>query len=382
MLIIADENIPHVEETFGHLGEIRREPGRTLTAAQVRDAEVLLVRSVTAVNAQLLAGSAVRFVGSATIGVDHLDLDYLKQQGITWANAPGSNANSVVEYVISALCRLDGALQQLLSGARVGIVGLGNVGGQLYRRLDRLGIECVGYDPLLDPHRYPILTGFEEVMEADVICLHTPLTESGPYPTRHLLNEAVLEQLKPGTLILNAGRGAVIDNAALYEVLQHRDDLCVVLDVWENEPEINQRLMQRVDLATPHIAGYSYDGKLAGTQMIYEACCDYLGEPIRQRLGDVTTLTPLKVQHWAHTGETPVEAVRKVVLAAYDIAEDDQRLRGAVNHRGEVSIGQVFDRLRREYPRRREFNRFRVALPENATQSLHDLLADLGFSLD
>jgi erythronate-4-phosphate dehydrogenase len=323
-LIVADENIPDVRAAFGALGEIRTLPGRALRRRDLDGADVLLVRSVTRVDRALLEGSAVAFVGSATIGTDHLDLDYLRQRGIAVANAPGSNAAAVVDYVLSSFCALDGVLEGLLDGGVVGIIGLGNVGGRLLRRLRGLGIRCVGYDPLLAPRADLPLCDLEAVLGADVICCHTPLTTGGPHPTRHLLDEARLRGLRRGALLLNAGRGAVIDNAALLRVLRERPDLRAVLDVWEGEPAIDRRLLQRAAIGTPHIAGYSWDGKLAGMRMILEACCRYLREPVPP-LAAPAAPPPLTID----SGLSGAALLRAAVLAACDVRADDGRLRAA-----------------------------------------------------
>ena len=282
--IVADENIPQVEQYFSPVGEVRCVDGRHLSQAQLLDVDILLVRSVTEVNEALLAGTKVRFVATATIGTDHLDTQYLDANGIGWASAPGCNADSVVDFVISACCRMEGLMEWLLTQGVVGIVGMGNVGSRLYQRLDKLGIACCGYDPLIEQSRYPILTDLDTVLAADVICLHTPLTIHGSHPSYHLLNAERLASLPAGTVIVSAGRGAVIDGEALKTALTDRDDLGAILDVWENEPTIDIELMKRVDFGSPHIAGYSLDGKLTGTRMIFEACCRFLeieaGEPI------------------------------------------------------------------------------------------------------
>jgi len=371
-LIVADENIPEVGRYFSALGEVRTRPGRSLAASDLGDAEILLVRSVTRVDAALLEGSRVRFVGTATIGTDHLDLEYLQRQGIAWASAPGCNATSVVEYVLSGLCVLDGVLERLLSGGRVGIIGLGNVGMRLMQRLRRLGIEAVAFDPFLAPA--PYLRDLDEVLAADVVCCHTPLTRTGPHPTHHLLNASRLQRLHPGAVLLNAGRGAMIDNRALLALLNERPDLRVVLDVWEGEPDIDLDLLERVAIATPHIAGYSLDGKLAGTRMILDACCSFLNESTPQ-LEAVAGDAPLMRLPSELTGAA---LLRGAVLAAYDVREDDRRLRSALAAGGGA---QAFDLLRKHYPVRRELAAYRVlADTEDLSARAKAVLNDLGLA--
>jgi erythronate-4-phosphate dehydrogenase len=355
--IVADENIPHVCSIFSSLGKVTTVNGRDLSKEQLLDADILLVRSVTRVNKALLDGTSVRFVATATIGTDHLDKQYLKSRDISWACAPGSNADSVVDYVISACCRLDGLLEWLLADGIVGIVGMGNVGGRLYERLDRLGIKVSAYDPLIEQDRYSVLTSLDEVLMADVICLHAPLTRDGDYPSYHLFDAECLDSINTGAVLINAGRGSVIDNASLKQLLERRDDFCAVLDVWEGEPAIDIDLLKRIDLATPHIAGYSFDGKLAGTEMIYEACCQFLGteiDVIENSVRDTLSITLSKLNN-------PVEAMREAVLACYDIAKDDQNLRGRLLHVDATNRSKEFDDLRKNYPVRREFSKCHIA---------------------
>src|SRR5690606_17938748 len=280
------------------------------------------VRSVTPVNAALLSGSRVCFVGTATIGTDHLDVEFLQRAGIGYANAPGSNAQSVVDYVLSALAAQEGLLACLLGGkARVGVVGLGNVGGRLLRRLHALGIDAVGFDPYVDAPDLPQNT-LEVVLGCDVVCLHTPLTREGAHPTWHLLDENRMRSLRSGAVLLNAGRGAVIDNQGLLHMLEAGPDLRVILDVWEPEPAISLDLLERVALGTPHIAGYSFDGKLAGTRMLLQASCEYLAQPL-PAYSSSDDSTPITVP----AGGDAVTALEAALLAVYDPRRDDAALR-------------------------------------------------------
>ncbi len=382
MRIIADENIPMVEEFFADLGEVVRLPGRSMTAEDLRGADALLVRSVTKVNQALLAESQVRFVGTCTIGVDHLDRDYLESAGITWASAPGCNANSVVEYVYAALAHLDiDWLEQ-----RVGIIGCGNVGGLLHKRLRAQGVECHCYDPFLDLEHDPDLTKLESVLDWDIVCLHTPYTTDGPHPTHHLIGKKELARLRPGALLLNGGRGPVVDNTALLEHLESGASLQVVLDVWEPEPEISRSLLQLVDLGSPHIAGYSYDGKVTGTEMIYQALCQHLGQEPSKRLSE--QLPALDNDQCLIRANDPWLALRNAVEQVYAIAADDRRLRALAQRAdaGEESFGNGFDALRKHYPVRREFNNYRLVFePEvelQARAKITERLVPLGFRAD
>lgn len=374
MKIVADENIPLINEFFGRLGEVVTVSGRHMTTADVCDADALIVRSVTRVNRQLLEGSKIKFVGTCTIGVDHLDQAYLEGHGITWSSAPGCNANSVVEYVYSALSHLN--INWL--GLRVGIIGRGNVGGLLYKRLKAQGVDVVCYDPHLDYALNPDLVSLEAVLACDVVSMHTPLVKSGVHPSFHLLGVDELRKLKKGAVLLNAGRGAVINNQALLQVLHERPDLRVVLDVWEPEPDISLALLDKVELGTPHIAGYSYDGKLNGTEMIYQACCKAFDIAPQASLRSL--VPPLDNNQLSIHQQSDLWTTTKTLIAqVYDIAADDARLRelAAKARLGNADFGLGFDNLRKHYPIRREFHNYRI---ENADdQNLKAWLQVLGF---
>jgi len=386
--IVADENIPFVHEFFDALGEVTTFAGRTLSAEHVAEADVLLVRSVTKVNEELLAGSRVKFVGTCTIGTDHLDTEYLQSQDIHYASAPGCNANSVVEYVFSVLA----TLKPDWNDATFGIIGCGNVGGKLRLRLKALGLSVAVYDPFLSSSANPDLASLDAVLEADVICMHTPFTQAGPYPTLHLLDEERLQSLKPGALLINAGRGPAVDNQALKRVMAQRTDLKVALDVWEPEPNLDTDLLDRVHRVSPHIAGYSFDGKVQGTAMIYRALCNqYAIEPLcsadQLLASDESNQVSL---HLAGCEGDVVDVANQAILAAYNVSDDDARTRAALGHascrESDVILAESFDQLRKSYPKRREFPCFSIAsmpstLTQNEKKSLSELLASLGFTL-
>jgi len=378
MKIIADENIPSVEQAFSTLGDVTLLPGRELRAADVRDADILLVRSVTRVDPRLLEGSRVRFVGSATIGFDHVDRDYLRAHNIGFATAPGSNATSAAEYVVSAL--LAQAVRDGFQPAdkTVGIVGCGNVGSRVWRKLAALGCECRVNDPPLQARGgHDDYVELDSLLDADILSLHVPLTRAGDHPTYHLIDETFLQRLKPGAILINTARGAVIDNPALDRLLAERPDVSVVLDVWEGEPAISTALLEKVALGTAHIAGYSLDGKLRGTGMIYRAACDYFQRPagwVAER--QLPESPPLKPE--IDRDDDPVDVVRKVVHSCYDVRRDAERLRGLLDLDPEQRPG-YFDRLRKEYPVRREFSTTTVVL-DGVDERLQTMLQGLGFT--
>jgi len=335
MKIVADSNIPFVQEAFCALGDVVLTPGRHMTPAVVRDADLLLVRSVTPVNAALLDGSRVRFVATATIGTDHVDTAYLGLRGIGFASAAGCNANSVAEYVVAALLELSHCRGFRLRDKTLGVVGVGNVGSKVARYARALGLRVLENDPPRQRREHlPSFVSLEQILAAaDIITLHVPLTRTGPDATFHLFEP------RRG-IIINTSRGAVLDNRKL--VTAPLDAL--VLDVWEGEPHILPALLDKATIATPHIAGYSFDGKVNGTVMIYQAACRHLG------------VTP----SWRPKLTGPAQPVlagddlRAVVRQAYDIRADDAALRRDYRQ---------FDRLRAEYPVRWEFFHYRTALP-------------------
>ncbi|MDG2018488.1 MAG: 4-phosphoerythronate dehydrogenase [Porticoccaceae bacterium] len=363
--IIADQNMPLVEAHFGHLGEVELMAGRDIDRHSIEGAEILLVRSVTQVNQSLLEGSSVRFVGSATAGTDHIDLDYLAENGIQFAHAPGCNAEAVAQYALSVFSRLKPRWLE----SKVGIVGCGNVGGRLYQKLVALGVDCQVYDPFLSQSQIPDLVSFDQILDCEIITLHTPLTTEGQFPTHHMFNQQVLAQLKPNSLLINAGRGAVIDNLALIDRLKQSDNLQVALDVWEPEPEINAELLDLVSIATPHIAGYSNEGKIRGTTMLYDAVCRlYLDDQSTQNSNN---LTKDKKDSIEATGKT----LNQLLVECYNVQADDLRMRERLK---QGDIGQAFDQLRKNYPQRREYSHFAVS----ADTALSRQLKILGYSTD
>ncbi len=372
--ILADENIPLAREAFGTLGAVRLVSGRQITPDAAREADVLLVRSVTRVDAALVEGSPLRFVGSATIGTDHVDLDALRASGIAFAHAPGSNAESVVEFVLAALLRLAARRGETLREKSVGVVGCGAIGGRLAARLTAFGTRVLKNDPPLaeratqagTPHDF--VAWSEVLAEADVVTLHVPLTHAGSHATHHLFDKTTLNRLKPGAWLVNTARGAVVSNGALKEVLEAGRLDAVVLDVWEHEPTPDPDLLRRVALATPHVAGYSYDGKVEGTRMLYHALARHLGLPPAwdaaaalapapdDRLALIPPAATLPETAW-------LDALARQMV---DLPAADTRLRRLLARPPDEHAAFFID-LRKHYPRRRTFRLHtlaRHAVPE------------------
>jgi len=376
MLIVADENIPLLDAFFAGFGEIRRVPGRSIDRATVEQADVLLVRSVTNVNRALLEGSTVRFVGTCTIGTDHLDLDYFNEAGITWSSAPGCNARGVVDYVLGSLMTLAEIEGVDLPQRTYGVIGAGEVGGRLIKVLKGLGWNVKVCDPPRQAAEGGDYVSLEQIIEqCDVISLHTPLTRTGKGATWHLFDEQRLLQLKPGTWLINAARGPVVDNAALREVLLEREDLQAVLDVWEAEPEVDVALAELCVLATPHIAGYSLDGKQRGTAQIYQAYCEFIGQPPSIQFSELLP-APWLSEVTLHADSDPAWALAMLCRGVYDPRRDDADFRRSlVGNVGEQRA--AFDVLRKQYPVRREIEGLKVRIDGDSPQ-LQQIVAALG----
>jgi erythronate-4-phosphate dehydrogenase len=371
MQIFADENMPLVQQFFAEIGNVTLFDGRRVTPATLQHADILLVRSVTEVNADLLALNAnLRFVGTATIGMDHIDHAFLAARGISFASAPGCNAQSVVEYVLSSLWCLASKYQWDLASKTVGIVGAGNIGSRLALALKALGISVLQCDPLRAVKDITFAhTEFESLcQQVDIISFHTPLCAEGKHPTRHMLNTQSLCLLKPDCAIINASRGAVIDNKALLQDLTTSGlRRPVVLDVWEDEPRILTALLPYVDIATAHIAGHSIEGKARGTEMLYQRCCDMLGRPSKRQLNQLLTVPAMqKLQISANFGLPDVQNLARLL---YDVRRDDAILRHSLSDKG-------FDWIRKTYPARREFSSLQLS-----GNVVPDYLLQLGFSV-
>ena len=361
MHILADENIPLVDEFFAGFGKIRRMPGRSINRAALENVDVLLVRSVTRVDRELLEGSAVRFVGTCTIGTDHLDLDYFEQAGIEWASAPGCNARGVVDYVLGSLLALSEVHGEALARRRFGVVGAGEVGGRLLEVLRGLGWDVRVCDPPRQDREAGDFVSLDEILaECDVVSLHTPLTLGGDWPTFHLFDQARLSRLRPGTWLINASRGAVVDNAALRDLLLQRPDLEAVLDVWEGEPQVDVALAGLCRIATPHIAGYSLDGKLRGTAQIYAALCAARGVEPAIELAQLMPGPALTELAFASSAE-PAEMLATLCRAVYDPRRDDADFRRSLLG-DEAQRRAGFDLLRKQYPPRREIDGLKVRI--------------------
>lgn len=379
--IVADADMPLVGTLFSRFGPVTRLSGRAIDRDALREADVLLVRSVTRVDAALLAGTPVRFVGSATIGTDHLDVAALREQGIEVVNAPGCNARAVAEYVVAAvleLCRRQSRDWRTLT---VGVAGAGNVGGRVVALWRALGLRVLVCDPPLAAQGVPGLVPLDALREADVLCFHVPLVREAPWPSVHLVDERFLAGLRPGTVLLNAGRGEVFDNHALLASLAGPHAPRLVLDVWEGEPRPIPALVSAVDIATPHVAGHSVEGKLRGTWQVYEAFCAWSGQNPAMSWEDCLPDGELPVVDLPEPGPHALGNLLRQVLP---LGEDDARLKAACGE-GAVTANDGFDHLRRGYRVRREFPAIRFREPSCLAQwpaAEREMLSRLGFRVE
>ena len=365
LTIVADSNIASLNEFFNAstLGqETKRKvkifavAGRDINAQLLAELQpdVLLIRSVTPVGAALLAdNNSVKFVGSATIGTDHVDQDYLAARNITFANAAGCSKHSVAQYVLTAILTLRPQYwQPSMPPVTLGIIGLGNIGSTLAQYAHDLGWQVLGYDPLLPASNINNASFAQVISQSDVISLHVPLTDKkdnanpngSDYPTRYLIDNNALDAMPADTLLINSARGPVINAHDLVADIE-RTGRQVVLDVFEHEPEIAERLLSKLAIATPHIAGYTVEGKLRGTQIIYDALCEKLAVTPAQSMH---TLLPLNMFLWSELKAHPERLIK-----FYNIMQDDAALRSKLAD-GQVK-GADFDQLRRDYHLRREW---------------------------
>jgi erythronate-4-phosphate dehydrogenase len=381
--IVVNKHTPYVVQAFEKIGKVTALGSREITKDTVRDADILIVRSETKVDCDLLEGSRVKFVGTVTIGKDHVDEEYLAKNGITFVSAPGSNSNSVSEYVTGALLEIAYIKGFSLRDKTIGIIGVGNVGSKVWRKAEALGLRVLLNDPPLERQGsgYP-LHSLDEVMEADILTLHVPLTRSGPDATYHLFDEKRIRSMNHGAILFNTSRGAVVETESLQSALRNRHLEAAVLDVWEGEPNISASLLELVMLGSPHIAGYSLDGKVNALQMNYDAVCRFLSLPFNR---DMKTLVPDPALPDIKIGMMKLSCehlLRDIVKECYDICLDDRSLRSLASV-PDTDRGEYFQKLRAGYRIRREFFNFSVSMVTKANEAreVADVLRLLGFKV-
>jgi erythronate-4-phosphate dehydrogenase len=375
MRIAVDSNIPQAAEAFAAFGEVHLVQGRSLVRDQLDGCDALIVRSTCRVDSQLLEGTRIQFVGTATSGTEHVDTSYLRERGIVFAAASGSNAISVAEYVVLALHLLSYDRGFVLAEKTLGIVGCGHVGREVLRCATALGIVCVvGDPPLARSTAEPLYRNLDEALGCHVVTLHVPLAYSGPDPTYRLLNADTMGKMRQGGTLVNTARGGVVGESALREALERAHVADAIIDVWEEEPVCDPRTAEYAFLATPHIAGHSIDGKLRGTGMMVRALARFT--QAESAWSEVSVLP-------AHLDREPIpvrslcDALDACLTYLYDPRTDDTAMRSWLDG-AEGERGARFDAYRRNYPARREFSALRVTASDS---ELAERLTRLGLSV-
>ena len=370
--IIADDKIPFLKGALESFADVEYMAGGAITRDHIKDTDALLIRTRTLCDKALLENSSVKFIGTATIGYDHIDTAWCESRGIVWKNAPGCNAGSVNQYMASTLVHLAREFGSLKNRV-LGVVGVGNVGAKVVNTAERLGMRVY----LCDPPRVRNegvcgFISFEGILrECDIITFHVPLNLKGPDRTYHLINQTMLDSVNEGTIIINTSRGEVADGKALKAALERGKIAGAVLDVWENEPDIDFSLLDRCAIGTPHIAGYSADGKARGTAMVVSELSRFFGLDLDEW---VPLNIPVPEDHTIRIdckGRTEEEILTHAIESTYQVVMDDRRLREAP---------ELFEKQRGDYPLRREFNAYTV-IPDNGSAEINRILRRFGFNV-
>jgi erythronate-4-phosphate dehydrogenase len=373
MKIIIDDKIPYIRGAFEGVAEVVYLAGSKTTPEVVKDADAIVTRTRTICNEKLLAGSSVKFIATATIGYDHIDTDYCDAAGIKWINAPGCNSKSVEQYIASTLMVLAETRNLQLKDLTIGVVGVGNVGSKVARIAELFGMKVLKNDPPRERSEGSAeFVSLKQVMEeADIITLHVPLNMKGEDATFHLGNPEFFSGLKKKPIVINSCRGEVVDTLAVKNALKSGQIAAFVCDCWENEPDLDLELLAMTEIATPHIAGYSKDGKATGTEMSVHAISKYFNLGLESWHPSGVELPEKPVFELDGSGLSKQQIISKAILHTYDIRKDDQDFR--------KNTAQ-FEQLRGDYPTRREFPAFTI-VPKNVPEKTLDILKKLGFNV-
>jgi erythronate-4-phosphate dehydrogenase len=364
MKIIIDDKIPFIRGVFEPYAEVNYFGGSAIGSEHVSDADALIVRTRTRCDEHLLRGTKVKFVGTATIGFDHIDTQWCEENSVVWTNAPGCNADSVEQYISAALLHWAEENAKKLSDLCIGVVGVGHVGSRVARSCKLLGMKVL----LNDPPRERLegsndFHDLETICEmADIISFHVPLNYSGVDKTVHLVNAELLSKLKPGTLIVNSCRGEVFDTESVIKAIENMQIVPPIIDCWENEPKVNSKLLERTFLATPHIAGYSSDGKANGTAMIVRALARHFDLPLTDWIPDEIPVPKESVIRIHPDQKSEQTIFAEAVLKTYPIWQDDKRFR---------ENPSLFEEQRGSYPLRREYHAFTIDKGELDQEIIH-----------
>jgi erythronate-4-phosphate dehydrogenase len=374
MKFIIDDKIPYIKGALEPFGKVIYLSGPRTTSDIVRDADAIITRTRTICNKELLAGSSVKFIATATIGYDHIDTRYCKAAGIKWTNAPGCNSKSVEQYIASALMTLAERKGFQLKGKTIGVVGVGQVGSTVAHVCELFGMKVLLNDPprarTEGPEKFSDLS--EIMQKADIITLHVPLNKQGEDITYHLADSQFFASLKCQPILINSCRGGVLDTFSVKTAMKNGQIAGLVIDCWENEPNIDLELLEMADLATPHIAGYSKDGKANGTSMSIQAVSRFFNlgiddwKALQVELPNQTTI------ELDGLNKTRQKVLEEAVLTSYDIRTDDAALR---------KNPELFEKLRGDYPVRREFPIYTV-ITKNIDEETCETLKSLGFKVN
>jgi erythronate-4-phosphate dehydrogenase len=373
MKIVADDKIPFLKGVLEPYAEVVYLPGSNISSLDLIDSDALLVRTRTKCNEYLLKGTGIKFIGTATIGFDHIDTAYCENSNIKWTNAPGCNSGSVKQYITSALLKLSCEHKFKLNEKTLGIIGVGNVGTKVEKVARALGMNVLLNDPPRERREgSPGFVTFDTILqEADIITIHVPLNKTGEDKTYHLFSEEVFFRTLKQPWLINSSRGEVVDTSALKKALNSGLIKGAILDVWENEPGIDHELLSSAFLASPHIAGYSTDGKANGTSMIVNALCNHFGLPLNKWYPADVPPPPDTLIEISGFGKSEEDIIREAVMHTYDICVDDRNLRDSLSS---------FEKQRGDYRLRREFQAYTVRL-EGGSDNVKKVLTQLGFKL-
>lgn len=380
MKIVCAETVLLGSEAFSNAGKTVVIPDREIRRDDLRDADALIVRSKTKITPDLIDGTPVKFVGTATAGTDHIDNAWLEKRCIYWCSAPGCNANSVSEYIIAALLTLGRRHAFDLAGKTIGIIGCGNVGSRVVKKCRALDMTVLQNDPPLAAlSSNPDFLPLEAILpDCDIVTLHVPHVVHKPWPTDRLADYLFFEQLKPGAVFINAARGNVCDYDALLDARNAGAVSRMVLDVWNPEPAFRTDVLKMADLASPHIAGHSYEGKLNGTIACYNELCNFFEI---KKTWDIAASVPSPATPTLQTDcrdRDDDSVLHELIRQVYDIEMDDRQIREAAETEGEIERAKQFDALRKNYRIRREFHNFTVTA-QNASPALTRKIKALGF---
>lgn len=371
MKIVADDKISFLKGVLEPYSNVRYLPGSLITNNEIRDADAILIRTRTKCNKELLEGTSVKFIAAASIGYDHIDTEYCRKHKITWTNAPGCNSSSVRQYIAAALLHFAKHYSFRLSNKTLGIVGVGNVGKKVAGLATTLGMNVLLNDPPRErvEGKKDFVTLEQILAESDIISLHVTLTKKGIDKTCHMVNQQFLLKMNPGCYIINSSRGPVVNELELMKAMQSGKPGGVILDVWENEPDLNLELLKLVDIGTSHIAGYSQEGKANGTAMSVRAISKFYDLGLDEWYPESIPKPDNPKIKMDCTGKSEEEILREIIHSTYPIRKDDENLR---------KFPQKFEGLRENYPVRREFPAFEVNL-KNGNPELSGKLHALGF---